>query len=86
MAYTPAHNRYEALHYHRCGRSGLKLPAISLGLWHSFGEDTPLETRRALCRQAFDLGITHFDLANNCGPPPGLATSFAPIFLAFAMS
>ncbi len=59
--------------YHRCGRSGLLLPAISLGLWHNFGEDGPHETKRALCRRAYDLGITHFDLANNYGPPPGAA-------------
>jgi L-glyceraldehyde 3-phosphate reductase len=59
--------------YNRCGRSGLLLPAISLGLWHNFGGDTPHETKRALCRKAFDLGITHFDLANNYGPPPGAA-------------
>ena len=55
------------------GRSGLKLPAISLGLWHNFGDDTPHETKRAICRAAFDAGITHFDLANNYGPPPGSA-------------
>ena len=59
--------------YRRCGASGLKLPAISLGLWHNFGGDTPHETKRAICRTAFDLGITHFDLANNYGPPPGSA-------------
>ena len=59
--------------YNRCGRSGLLLPAISLGLWHNFGEDGPHETKRALCRRAYDLGITHFDLANNYGPPPGAA-------------
>ncbi|KUJ73140.1 L-glyceraldehyde 3-phosphate reductase [Ruegeria profundi] len=59
--------------YRRCGRSGIKLPAISLGLWHNFGEDTPHQTKRDLCRTAFDLGITHFDLANNYGPPPGSA-------------
>ena len=59
--------------YNRCGRSGLKLPAVSLGLWHNFGGDTPFEVKRALCRRAFDLGITHFDLANNYGPPPGSA-------------
>ena len=59
--------------YNRCGRSGLKLPAISLGLWHNFGDDTPHQTKRAICRTAFDLGITHFDLANNYGPPPGSA-------------
>ncbi len=59
--------------YRRCGRSGLKLPAISLGLWHNFGGDTPHETKRPSCASAFDLGITHFDLANNYGPPPGSA-------------
>jgi L-glyceraldehyde 3-phosphate reductase len=61
------------MRYNRCGRSGLMLPAISLGLWHNFGEDTAQEAKRALCRRAFDLGITHFDLANNYGPPPGSA-------------
>ncbi len=61
------------MRYNRCGRSGLMLPAISLGLWHNFGEDTAHATKRALCRRAFDLGITHFDLANNYGPPPGSA-------------
>jgi L-glyceraldehyde 3-phosphate reductase len=66
--------------YNRCGRSGLKLPAISLGLWHSFGEDGTHQNKRALCRRAFDLGITHFDLANNYGPPAGSAeTSFGEI-------
>lgn len=59
--------------YNRCGSSGLKLPAISLGLWHNFGRDTPHATKQAICQQAFDLGITHFDLANNYGPPPGSA-------------
>ena len=59
--------------YNRCGRSGLKLPAISLGLWHNFGGVDLLENARAMCRRAFDLGITHFDLANNYGPPPGSA-------------
>ena len=73
MTWTPAEDRYAAMTYVRCGRSGLKLPAISLGLWHNFGGDTPLETKRAICRKAFDLGITHFDLANNYGPPPGSA-------------
>jgi L-glyceraldehyde 3-phosphate reductase len=73
MSYTPAENRYQNMRYNRCGRSGLKLPAISLGLWHNFGGDTPHQTKRALCRTAFDLGITHFDLANNYGPPPGSA-------------
>lgn len=66
--------------YNRCGRSGLKLPAVSLGLWHNFGDDTPDHTKRELCRTAFDLGITHFDLANNYGPPPGSAeTAFGKI-------
>ena len=73
MSYVPAENRYEKMIYNRCGRSGLKLPAISLGLWHNFGDDTPHQTRQAIVRKAFDLGITHFDLANNYGPPPGSA-------------
>jgi L-glyceraldehyde 3-phosphate reductase len=73
MSWQPAQNRYDAMNYNRCGRSGLKLPAISLGLWHNFGHDTPHEIKRAICRKAFDLGITHFDLANNYGPPPGSA-------------
>ncbi|MGB3389900.1 MAG: L-glyceraldehyde 3-phosphate reductase [Pseudaminobacter sp.] len=73
MNWHPAENRYETMRYNRCGRSGLKLPAISLGLWHNFGEDTPHRTKQAICRKAFDLGITHFDLANNYGPPPGSA-------------
>ena len=73
MAWQPAANRYESMVYNRCGRSGLKLPAISLGLWHNFGEDARHDTKRAICRRAFDLGITHFDLANNYGPPPGSA-------------
>ncbi len=71
--YHAAQTRYENMIYNRCGRSGLKLPAISLGLWHNFGEDTPHETKRAMCQRAFDLGITHFDLANNYGPPFGSA-------------
>jgi L-glyceraldehyde 3-phosphate reductase len=75
MPWQPAENRYETMLYNRCGRSGLKLPAISLGLWHNFGGDTPHQVKRALCRKAFDLGITHFDLANNYGPPPGSAES-----------
>ncbi len=75
MAWQPAENRYAAMVYNRCGRSGLKLPAISLGLWHNFGEDARHDTKRAICRRAFDLGITHFDLANNYGPPPGSAES-----------
>ena len=73
MTWHPAEDRYETMAYSRCGRSGLKLPAISLGLWHNFGGDTPHERKRAICRTAFDLGITHFDLANNYGPPPGSA-------------
>ena len=73
MSYTPAENRYQKMRYNRCGRSGLKLPALSLGLWHNFGGDTPHRTKQALCHTAFDLGITHFDLANNYGPPPGSA-------------
>ena len=71
--YQPASDRYDRMTYRRCGRSGLKLPAISLGLWHNFGHDTPHQTKRDICRKAFDLGITHFDLANNYGPPPGSA-------------
>jgi L-glyceraldehyde 3-phosphate reductase len=73
MEWQPAENRYDTMVYRRCGRSGLRLPAVSLGLWHNFGHDTPAETGRAICRTAFDLGITHFDLANNYGPPPGSA-------------
>ena len=73
MTYVPAANRYDTMRYNRCGNSGLKLPAISLGLWHNFGEDAPMRTKREICRTAFDLGITHFDLANNYGPPPGSA-------------
>ncbi len=71
--YIPAKDRYEAMPYHRCGKSGLKLPAVSLGLWHNFGDTTPYATMQALCRTAFDNGITHFDLANNYGPAPGSA-------------
>jgi L-glyceraldehyde 3-phosphate reductase len=73
MTYIPADDRYERMTYRRCGRSGLVLPAVSLGLWHNFGHDRPLETGRAILRRAFDLGITHFDLANNYGPPYGSA-------------
>lgn len=73
MAYVPAGNRYEKMTYRRCGKSGLKLPAVSLGLWHNFGHDTPHDTKTAICRTAFDHGITHFDLANNYGPPAGSA-------------
>ena len=73
MSYVADENRYDAMKYRRTGRSGLDLPALSLGLWHNFGGDVPFENARALCRRAFDLGITHFDLANNYGPPPGSA-------------
>ncbi|MFC6673852.1 L-glyceraldehyde 3-phosphate reductase [Marinobacterium aestuariivivens] len=76
MPYQADENRYERMHYNRCGRSGLKLPALSLGLWQNFGEDAPVDRARDICRTAFDLGITHFDLANNYGPPPGSAESF----------
>ncbi|MFD9892396.1 L-glyceraldehyde 3-phosphate reductase [Amycolatopsis sp. NPDC059027] len=87
MTYVAAPGRYQSIPYRRCGRSGLKLPAISLGLWHNFGHDRPLQTQRDIARRAFDLGITHFDLANNYGPPYGsaeenfgrlLATDFRP--------
>jgi L-glyceraldehyde 3-phosphate reductase len=71
--WQPAEDRYASMPYRRCGQSGLKLPAISLGLWHNFGHDTPHQVKQAICRKAFDLGITHFDLANNYGPPPGAA-------------
>ncbi|RNE62260.1 L-glyceraldehyde 3-phosphate reductase [Cryobacterium tepidiphilum] len=73
MTYLPSDNRYESMPYRRTGRSGLELPAISLGLWQNFGDDKPLATQRAILRRAFDLGITHFDLANNYGPPYGSA-------------
>ncbi len=72
-AYAAAPERYDRMAYRRCGRWGLKLPAISLGLWHNYGEDTPHSVKRDMCRTAFDCGITHFDLANNYGPPPGSA-------------
>ena len=71
MPPDPAADRYDGMTYNRCGSSGLRLPAISLGLWHNFGGDDSFETMRAVVRRAFDLGITHFDLANNYGPPPG---------------
>jgi L-glyceraldehyde 3-phosphate reductase len=73
MTYIAAVDRYDAGHYRRCGRSGLKLPEVSLGLWQNFGDESPLETQRAILRRAFDLGVTHFDLANNYGPPYGTA-------------
>jgi len=75
MVYLADPARYEKMAYKRCGESGLKLPLVSLGLWHNFGDATLLETSRQLLRHAFDLGITHFDLANNYGPPPGSAES-----------
>ena len=73
MPTTPSPTRYDKMIYNRCGRSGLKLPAISLGLWHNFGFDKSADSMRAICGRAFDLGVTHFDLANNYGPPPGSA-------------
>jgi L-glyceraldehyde 3-phosphate reductase len=79
--YTPATDRYEQLSYRRTGRSGLLLPPVSLGLWHNFGDDKPIESQRAIVRRAFDLGVTHFDLANNYGPPYGAAEkNFGAIF------
>lgn len=81
MTYVAAENRYESMPYRRLGTSGLKLPAISLGLWHNFGDDKPLQTQRDVLRRAFDRGVTHFDLANNYGPPYGSAeTNFGRIF------
>jgi L-glyceraldehyde 3-phosphate reductase len=73
--YNAHEQRYDSMHYRRCGRSGIQLPAISLGLWHNFGGVDTFENSRAMVRRAFDLGITHFDLANNYGPPPGSAES-----------
>ena len=81
MTYLAADDRYQRMTYRRVGRSGIKLPLISLGLWHNFGDDRPLETQRAILRRAFDLGVTHFDLANNYGPPYGSAEqNFGKIF------
>ncbi len=80
MTYLAAAGRYDTMRYRRCGRSGLQLPALSLGLWQNFGDDRPLDSSRAIVRRAFDLGITHFDLANNYGPPYGSAeTNFGQI-------
>jgi L-glyceraldehyde 3-phosphate reductase len=80
MQYRPNENRYDKMVYRKCGQSGLKLPAISLGLWHNFGEDFPHQSKRQICQAAFDAGITHFDLANNYGPPAGSAeTAFGEI-------
>src|SRR5579872_5307024 len=87
MVYEASGDRYERMTYRRCGRSGLKLPEISVGLWQNFGNEQPLETQREILRRAFDLGVTHFDLANNYGPPYGsaeenfgklMAADFAP--------
>ncbi|HEU4348645.1 MAG TPA: L-glyceraldehyde 3-phosphate reductase [Actinoplanes sp.] len=75
MTYSPANDRYDSMTYRRAGRSGLQLPVISLGLWHNFGDGRPWDRRRDIVRRAFDLGVTHFDLANNYGPPPGSAES-----------
>jgi L-glyceraldehyde 3-phosphate reductase len=81
MTYLAADNRYDSMTYRRVGRSGIKLPLISLGLWHNFGDDRPLESQRAILRRAFDLGVCHFDLANNYGPPYGSAeANFGTIF------
>ena len=80
MTYAPAPARYEGMAYRFCGRSGLKLPLLSLGLWHNFGDSTPMDTQRAIVHAAFDAGVTHFDLANNYGPPYGSAeTNFGRI-------
>ena len=80
MSYVAADDRYQSTTYRRCGRSGVQLPLISLGLWHNFGNDRPIDTQRAILRRAFDLGVTHFDLANNYGPPYGSAeTNFGQI-------
>ncbi|MFG2193115.1 L-glyceraldehyde 3-phosphate reductase [Streptomyces sp. NPDC048639] len=79
--YCAADERYDSMEYRRSGRSGLKLPAVSLGLWHNFGDDRSLQSQRSILRRAFDLGVTHFDLANNYGPPPGSAErNFGTLF------
>ncbi|TFC26172.1 aldo/keto reductase [Cryobacterium sp. MDB1-18-2] len=81
MSFVAAENRYSDMTYRRTGRSGLKLPSLSLGLWHNFGNERPIDTQRAILRRAFDLGVTHFDLANNYGPPYGAAeTNFGRVF------
>jgi L-glyceraldehyde 3-phosphate reductase len=81
MTFDPSPHRYDSMPYRRCGRSGVQLPAISVGLWNNFGDDHPLQTQREVLRRAFDLGVTHFDLANNYGPPPGSAElNFGRIF------
>ncbi len=82
MSYTASEKRYESMEYRRCGNSGVVLPAISLGLWHNFGEITPIDTQRQMLRTAFDNGIFHFDIANNYGPPAGEAErNFGKLFL-----
>src|SRR3954470_1345726 len=81
MTYVAAARRYDSMPYRRTGRSGLLLPPVSLGLWHNFGDERPIETQRSILRTAFDRGITHFDLANNYGPPAGAAErNFGRIF------
>ena len=81
MTYIAAPDRYDSMTYRRCGRSGVRLPAISLGLWHNFGHDRPIDTQRAILRRAIDLGVIHLDLANNYGPPYGSAeTNFGRIY------
>ncbi|MEA9986242.1 MULTISPECIES: aldo/keto reductase [Subtercola] len=81
MPYSAAPDRYDRATYNRVGRSGLQLPTVSLGLWNNFGDDKPLENQRAIIRRAFDLGVTHIDIANNYGPPPGSAeTNFGRVF------
>lgn len=81
MTYEPADDRYDSIPYRRCGQSGLRLPSLSLGWWQNFGDERPIENQRAITRRAFDLGVTHFDLANNYGPPYGAAeTNFGRIF------
>ncbi|MEU9063177.1 L-glyceraldehyde 3-phosphate reductase [Streptomyces sp. NPDC048430] len=81
LTYLADASRYDSMEYRRTGRSGLKLPAVSLGLWHNFGDDRALGSQRAILRRAFDLGVTHFDLANNYGPPPGSAElNFGKLF------
>ena len=80
QTYRPSDDRYDKMVYRRCGNSGVQLPVVSMGLWHNFGHDTPHQTKRAMCQTAFDAGITHFDLANNYGPPAGSAeTAFGEI-------
>jgi L-glyceraldehyde 3-phosphate reductase len=82
MSYIAHSQRYEVMQYRTCGRSGLQLPLLSLGLWHNFGNATPYAVQREMVITAFDLGITHFDLANNYGPPPGAAEELVGDVLA----